>query len=280
LQAVFWVVVAASHSNVTIALSLVIAAGMVTVSQLVLTTLLLILLLSTVAGHRLWTILDPRRPKAKRRSSSSTAETHLMVVLGSGGHTAEMIAMLNRAVHEEDSALRLEWSDFSYRTWVVSSGDGISADRAQQFEDAVVKASSATNASSGTYTISTVPRAREIHQSALTAPVSCLRCLIACLSALYPSPDGAKDFPDVILCNGPATATILIFTSILLHFFDIGGCNTRGKMRTVYVESWARVKRLSLSGRLLSRVVDRFLVQWPQLEAATGGRGEYIGVLV
>jgi beta-1,4-N-acetylglucosaminyltransferase len=95
-----------------------------------------------------------------------------------------------------------------------------------------------------------------------------------------PNSNGVKDFPDVILCNGPATATIVIFTSILLRFFDVGGCNTRGKMRTVYIESWARVKRLSLSGKILSRIVDRFLVQWPQLEAATSGRGQYIGVLV
>lgn len=188
-----------------------------------------------------------------------------------------MIAMLSRALHEKESAIRMDWEDFSHRTWVVSSGDGISADRARQFEDMTAKAETA---SAGTYAISTVPRAREIHQSAMTAPISCLRCLVACLTALMLSSDASRDFPDVILCNGPATATILIFTSILLRFFDIKGCNSRGKMRTVYIESWARVKKLSLSGKLLSRIVDRFLVQWPQLEAATGGRGQYIGVLV
>lgn len=238
---------------------------------------LLFLLLAFITTLRLRTVLSTDRSKTVRRRHDTSASTHLMIVLGSGGHTAEMIAMLSRALHEKELARRMDWEDFSHCTWVVSSGDGISADRARQFEDTTVKAGTA---SAGAYTISTVPRAREIHQSAMTAPISCLRCLVACLTALMPSSDGSRDFPDVILCNGPATATILIFTSILLRIFDIKGCNSRGKMRTVYIESWARVKKLSLSGKLLSRIVDRFLVQWPQLEAVTGGRGQYIGVLV
>ena len=45
------------------------------------------------------------------------------------------------------------------------------------------------------------------------------------------------------------------------------------------VRSFARVKTLSLSGKLLLRVVDRFLVQWEELEGA-GGRAEYWGILV
>jgi beta-1,4-N-acetylglucosaminyltransferase len=49
-------------------------------------------------------------------------------------------------------------------------------------------------------------------------------------------------------------------------------------MRTIYVESWARVRRLSLSGTILVGVVDRFLVQWEGLRGL--GRAEYIGVLV
>jgi len=40
------------------------------------------------------------------------------------------------------------------------------------------------------------------------------------------------------------------------------------------------VKSLSLSGRLLVRVVDHFYVQWPQLKGAGGGRAKYAGFLV
>lgn len=49
--------------------------------------------------------------------------------------------------------------------------------------------------------------------------------------------------------------------------------------RTIYVESFARVKRLSLTGRLLYWVVDGFLVQWPGLKK-NWPRAEYRGVLV
>lgn len=51
-------------------------------------------------------------------------------------------------------------------------------------------------------------------------------------------------------------------------------------MRTIYVESWARVKRPSLSGRIivLCGLCDRVLVQWKELEIK--GWGEYRGMLV
>ena len=55
---------------------------------------------------------------------------------------------------------------------------------------------------------------------------------------------------------------------------------TSGKMRSIYIESWARVKGLSLSGRILvaTGAVDRVLVQWEGL--AGTGRGEFRGCLV
>ena len=48
---------------------------------------------------------------------------------------------------------------------------------------------------------------------------------------------GKYGCPDLILTNGPATATVLIFTSVILRALNIGGCHSRGKMRSVYVES-------------------------------------------
>ena len=202
-----------------------------------------------------------------------------------------MLAMLERVVRHEDEGLRLDWKDYTFRTWVIGAGDSISARRAKEFEEMVEglrkeKQKHQTNGSTDRaeeagYRIVSVPRAREIHQPLLTAPISCLQCLLACWNVLLPSPDPqGVDFPDLILCNGPATATILVYTSILLRFFDVRESHTRVKMRTVYVESWARVKRLSLSGKLMLRVVDRYIVQWPQLLEKTGGKGEYLGVLV
>ncbi|KAK3113559.1 UDP-N-acetylglucosamine transferase subunit [Teratosphaeriaceae sp. CCFEE 6253] len=267
---------------------------------ILLTALTLLTLLA--AASRLRTILTPSRNKPLRHGRRNPNEpTHLLIVLGSGGHTAEMLAMLSRAVTSPDPAQKLNWKDYSHRTWVVSAGDSLSAQRAKEFEDMATplstqedlmagKVKRATDIGPGKYEIVTVPRARAIHQPLLTSPVSGWQCLLACRELLmkhttdtrdgHTGKAGEIDFPDLVLCNGPATAAVLVFTTMYLRFFDIKGCSTRGKMRTVYVESWARVKKLSLSGKLLSRVVDRFLVQWPQLAKDAVGRIEYRGVLV
>lgn len=250
---------------------------------MLLLAILLTLTITSLAAYRLYTILQPRsKPNKQSPPQRKRGErTHLLIVLGSGGHTAEMLSMLSRATSESTPSHRLNWSDYQFRTWVVGAGDSISAQRAKDFETSLAVKAKAETAGA---VISTVPRARKIHQPILTTPFSSLRCLLACCVVLYQHSRTERGFPDLILCNGPATATILIFASLLLRFFDAGGCQREGKMRTVYVESWARVKRLSLSGRLLVWVVDRFLVQWPQLlEEGTGraaGRGEYLGVLV
>ncbi|WPH03739.1 Hypothetical protein R9X50_00662200 [Acrodontium crateriforme] len=272
------------------------------VMRLALVTLVTIAIgLLTFGGYRLsrMHIIHPgRRKHVRRKRGDKQKPTHLLIVLGSGGHTAEMIAMLFRAITDPDPTKRLDWTNYTHRTWVVSSGDNISAQRAKTFEEKTVRFAEEVitgktqndKTRRGTYDICTVPRAREIHQPIHTAPISSLRCMKACYEVLtkrtVEEKDGETgttttkvDLPDLILCNGPATATILIFTTILLRLFDFGGADSRGKMRTVYVESWARVKKLSLSGTLLSRVVDRFLVQWPQLEKVNE-RLEYRGVLV
>ena len=245
-------------------------------------TLIIVLLVSFTV--RLLSVLPSRRPKATPRKRGSPV--HLLIILGSGGHTAEMISMLDKATtpfSQTSPTQTFDWTAITHRTWIVSSGDSFSATRAEQFEAAHEASSgkSKSNSSnkspkSSTYSIISVPRARKIHQPLLTTPISALQCLWTCLLLLVKSEHG---YPDLILANGPATATILVFASVLLRFFDFKGVNSRGKMRTIYVESWARVKKLSLSGRLLCFVADRVLVQWEQLHGVQG-RGEYLGVLV
>lgn len=246
---------------------------------------------------RLATILSPTRTKPIRHGRRNPKEpTHLLIVLGSGGHTAEMLSMLDRAVNEPSENARLNWRDYSHRTWVVSEGDSISAARARDFEDmasslggqdAIMagKVKRATDAGPGSYEIVMVPRARKIHQSVYTAPISCAQTFMACwalLSGKVQEDGKGRDFPDLVLVNGPATATVLVFATVALRFFNFKGCGARSKMRTVYVESWARVKKMSLSGELLSRVVDRCLVQWPMLDKRRNGTGRasYVGMLV
>ncbi|KAL8989650.1 MAG: hypothetical protein Q9177_001505 [Variospora cf. flavescens] len=225
----------------------------------------------------------PRRPRGQ--------PTRLLVVLGSGGHTAEMLSILQG----------LDPTLYTHRSYVISSGDEFSALKAIEFESTLDSALSqhkrdSTNIPS-TYDISLVPRARNIHQPLITTPLSSLRCLLACFAVLRASgtqrrsgtnTDQGSDYlcaddiqyayPELIVANGPATAVLIIVASLLLRIFSVRG--TQGKMRTIYVESWARVSTLSLSGQILKAggMVNRMLVQWETL--ARNGQGEFRGALV
>ena len=157
------------------------------------------------------------------------------------------------------------------------------------------------------YSVHSVPRARRIHQSLLTTPFSCVHCLLATLSLLYTHP---RSKPDLVVTNGPATALIVILSILVLEYFSfmpgldrynasyelvapsmVDGDRNRGDRgerksnevrtaRSIYIESWARVRRPSLSCWIIVQLglCDRVLVQWKQLEDA--GWGEYRGVLI
>ena len=49
---------------------------------------------------------------------------------------------------------------------------------------------------------------------------------------------------------------------------------------TLYIECGAQVTRPSATGRLMSRMADTFLVQWPELLQVYGGRAQFAGSLV
>ena len=187
----------------------------------------------------------------------------------------------------------LDTKKYSPRTYVVSSGDDFSSSKAIEFENCLranqgkdagredAYDQSEKRSASEEFEIITVPRARNIHQPLYTAPFSSLCCLIACImllirrsKATYTS--SITTSPDLIITNGPATGVIIVLASLIVKFF---GLQKKGEMRSIYVESWARVKTLSLSGKILYNIglTDRFLVQW---EGLARGRAEYRGPLV
>lgn len=236
-------------------------------------------LISLLAVQAIWScvlwvlfyriILVLNRPKPKRRPQNERQKRgHLLIVLGSGGHTSEMMAILQTLGSEYLT------SRFEKRTWVVSSGDAFSAERAQEMEQTM--ASAGTGDTKCTWNIAIVHRARKIHQPIYTTPFSALVCLWDCIQVLRGThrdlhdskslSTEAIDYPDLILTNGPGTAVILILASLVLMLLGLAPINPApgqgGAMRSIYIESWARVKTLSLSGKILRFMVGRFLVQW------------------
>ena len=88
------------------------------VTILVLSASLLLIVLSVL---RLAYILPSARPQRPPQSKSTAT---LLIVLGSGGHTAEMLRLLDS----------LNFAKYTHRRYVVSSGDTLSEGKARHFE--------------------------------------------------------------------------------------------------------------------------------------------------
>jgi beta-1,4-N-acetylglucosaminyltransferase len=112
-------------------------------------------------------------------------------------------------------------------------------------------------------------RSREVGQSYIT---SVWTTLIATVHALWLM---IKIRPEVILCNGPGTCIPLCVIAFIFKVLGIRWSSI------FYVESIARVRRLSLSGLLLYKLwmADQLFVQWPQLQQQYP-RATYVGRLM
>lgn len=183
-----------------------------------------------------------RRPQLRTvRKSCSVA-----VFLGSGGHTTEALQLL----------AALDRARYTPRVYIISQGDTLSAQRAAAFEG------------SDPATILEIPRARAVHQPLLTVPRTFILSLLHTLRTLRTVPC------DLLLLNGPGTCVVLCVAVWLARFLGV-----RKTPRIVYVESFARVRSLSLSARIVAPLVDRLVVQWPQLTGRSRF-AEYRGWLI
>lgn len=189
------------------------------------------------------------------RVSSSCPRSKMMVLLGSGGHTGEMIRILEQW-HEGVGELE--------REYILSSGDSTSVIKLQRFEEDVIRSQSTD------YKITTIYRARNIGEGKLKALGN---TLISFLSTFKHLILNRTALPDIFLTNGPGTAIPIAYILFILKFFGI--CNTK----IIYIESLARVNELSLTGLLILPIADRIIVQWETLSRKYR-RCEYYGILV
>ncbi|RKF72686.1 UDP-N-acetylglucosamine transferase subunit alg14 [Golovinomyces cichoracearum] len=245
-------------------------------------TILLIILLLTLILRLLYTT---KCQIASAQRKPKQGPSHLVAILGSGGHSAEMKSLLRD----------LDPTRYTHRTYIASSEDYFAREKAIQIESSIqarLKPCGPTGAGiwddvTGIWDVVLVKRARKIHQSLLTTLFSSLWCAHDCIRALYlikrSSKTAPHEYPDVIIANGPATSVIFILSAAVLRLLGVA---PTWKMKIIFVESWARVKSLSLSGRLLLRlgICDRFLVQWENLANSINKKGaqkvEWSGFLV
>ncbi|KAK0555384.1 54S ribosomal protein L7, mitochondrial [Tilletia horrida] len=224
-----------------------------------------------------------QKKRGYKRNANETIK--VAVFLGSGGHTAEMLTLVSS----------LDPDRYRQRVYYVSDGDQLSANKARLLEtrlvsartDQIQQATSATE--SAHFQVKELPRARRVHQSFATTPLSAARSFLVCLDHVVTRPLSAtwhrrstrstttnatssytqKDdvFADLLLLNGPGTCVPLVLAVYVRKFFGLHAPHI------MYIESFARVQSLSLSAKLLKGLVDTFVVQWPEASKDAECRG-------
>lgn len=185
-------------------------------------------------------------------SPPPAAPRRLLCVLGSGGHTTEMLSLL-RALPE---------ARYGPRSYVAASTDATSVTRGE--------AAGVLPAGGGARVLR-IPRAREVGQGIVGAVVGTLRGFAASLTVVF------LEQPRLLLANGPGTCVPVLAAAALLRAARL----LPSDLVVVFVESACRVTSLSLSGRLALRLglADVVAVQWAPLAAAHPG-SVFVGLQV
>lgn len=245
---------------------------------------------------RIWAVLPPTKPTSTQKRPSSSTCT-LGVFLGSGGHTAEMKTLLST----------LDYSRYTPRTYVLCHGDEMSLRTISTVEgehdiggdvEKRQKVSLCTHHAHSLlsdywsltnhglagswliiqrYDILLLPRAREVGQSLPSTAISTFYTILLTVHHLFLLPllqHPSKPWVDVLLVNGPGTCVVLVLVSYIRRILGLS------YTKIIYVESFARVKTLSLSAKLLKPFVDKMVVQWPEMGGSEGKRVDYRGWLV
>ncbi|XP_076655047.1 ALG14, UDP-N-acetylglucosaminyltransferase subunit [Halictus rubicundus] len=170
--------------------------------------------------------------KTERTQITSVDRVKTLIILGSGGHTAEMIRILSY----------LDFKNYSPRTYVHADTDMMSVEKVKELEK-----------DNTDYRIIKIRRSREIRQSYYTSIYTTLCATLESIPLLW------TERPHLLLCNGPGTCVPLCIIIFLFKVFFIT------QTTIVFIESFCRVHTLSLSGKILYYIADYLLVQWPSL---------------
>lgn len=172
----------------------------------------------------------------------------IMIVLGSGGHTSELLIMIKR----------LDLNKFSRIFFVYSHNDSSSGNKIKEnidldkYKDKI-------------QTIQ-IYRSRNVGQSFKSSIFTTLISFIHSILIII------KTRPNMIVTNGPGVALPLCYTGYILKKILL-----LTEFKILYIESYCRTKSLSLAGKLIEPISDRFIVLWKEL--ATKKR-EYIGKIL
>jgi beta-1,4-N-acetylglucosaminyltransferase len=152
----------------------------------------------------------------------------VLAVLGSGGHTSELLSFLSGGTRTPVEGY-----------FLVADTDAGSASKLEQ-----------SPKWRGSQLIRT-PRARSVGEPLVSSFFSFVRAMAFTWRVVW------RVRPDTVVCAGPGTCVPAVLCSFALRLLAIHDS------RIVFVESYARVNSLSATGLLLYPIADLFAVQWP-----------------
>lgn len=178
--------------------------------------------------------------KTTRKKSCSTKT---MIILGSGGHTAEMLRIIKH----------LNIKNYSPRVYIHAQTDKLSAEKVKDIEG-----------DNKDYKIVEIYRSREVRQSYFTSIWTTTFATLNCLPILW------RENPELILCNGPGTCIPLCVIAFLFKVLFIA------ESVVVFIESFCRVKTFSLTGKILYYLADHVIVRWAYLSKPAYSRSIFL----
>ena len=198
---------------------------------------------------RVYLCLPSKSSRAKKDAplGGKGSNVKTIIYFGSGGHTAEMIRLIRK----------LDPAKYSPMLFAIGHTDISSIDKVRCSNLELEKSAKWLR----------IFRNREVKQSWFTTVFTSLWSLVQAFYVML------RSKPQLLICNGPGTCVSLCYSAFLLRVFGVA------RTRIVFVESFCRTEGLSLSGKLLLPIADRFIAQWPELVEISPAKIEYLGVI-
>ncbi len=168
----------------------------------------------------------------KRNIRKHIGPAKTMIVLGSGGHTTEMFQILKE----------FNKDNYTPRIYIAADSDKNSYTKVVQFEGA-----------SNDHKFIKIFRSRNVGQSYISSVFTTLHAIASSIPVIY------HEKPDLVMCNGPGTCVPICLIAFLFRVLFI-----KTNCRIVFVESFCRIKSLSLTGRIMIWFADLFVVHWEE----------------
>ena len=163
----------------------------------------------------------------------------IMIVLGSGGHTAELLIMLKK----------LDLKKFTNIIYVYSHNDVSSYKK-------ISETITIPNEIVSRVKYQQVYRSRNVGQSYFTSIFTTILAFFhSCYIIFFHR-------PNLIVTNGPGVSLPLCYIGYIFNKLFI-----LIEFKILFIESFCRTASVSLSGKLLKPICNKFIVLWKSLES-------------